>query len=252
MSGDIARRNTWDDLRRLTAARIGLARSGASLATRPLLQFALAHAQARDAVHEMLNEAKLTADLASLDLPVLHIASAVTDRQQYLMRPDLGRQLADGAQAALAPRAGAYDIAFVIADGLSARAVQAHAAPVLREIAPALRRDNWRIAPVVITRYGRVALGDAVATCLKADAVAMLIGERPGLSSPDSMGAYLTWRPHAGTTDAERNCISNIRPQGVGYSDAAFKIAALLRAMRARQISGVTLKDESDRLMLNP
>jgi ethanolamine ammonia-lyase small subunit len=250
MSDDLTRRDTWDELRRHTAARIGLKRSGASLATAPLLHFALAHAQARDAVHGALDDARLAADLGGLDLPVLHVASAVADRAQYLMRPDLGRQLADGADAALAPHAGPYDVAFVIADGLSARAVQAHAAPVLRAVVAALRTDRPRVAPLVIARHGRVALGDAIAAHLKADAVVMLIGERPGLSSPDSMGAYLTWRPHAGTSDAERNCISNIRPQGVGYGDAAFKIVALLRAMRARQLSGVMLKDESDRLML--
>jgi ethanolamine ammonia-lyase small subunit len=252
MSGDLTKRTTWDELRRLTAARIGLPRSGASLATAPLLQFALAHAQARDAVHETLDEQHLAGDLAAADLPVLHVSSAVSDRSQYLMRPDLGRRLADGADATLARHAGAYDVAFVIADGLSARAVQAHAAPVLSEIVPALQRDTWRIAPLVIARHGRVALGDAVAAHLKADAVVTLIGERPGLSSPDSMGAYLTWRPHTATTDAERNCISNIRPQGVGYADAAFKIVALLRAMRARQMSGVKLKDDSDRLTLSP
>jgi len=250
MSDDLTGRGAWDDLRRLTAARIGLARSGASLSTAPVLQFALAQAQARDAVHEALDEQKLAADLGGLGLLVLNVASAVDDRAQYLMRPDLGRQLADGADAALAPHPGPYDIAFVIADGLSARAVQAHAAPVLHEVLPVLRRENWRIAPLVIARHGRVALGDAVAAHLRAEAVVMLIGERPGLSSPDSMGAYLTWRPYAATTDAERNCISNIRPQSVAYGDAAFKIAALLRAMRARQLSGVMLKDESDRLML--
>jgi ethanolamine ammonia-lyase small subunit len=147
MSGDLTKRTTWDELRRLTAARIGLPRSGASLATAPLLQFALAHAQARDAVHETLDEQHLAGDLAAADLPVLHVSSAVSDRSQYLMRPDLGRRLADGADATLARHAGAYDVAFVIADGLSARAVQAHAAPVLSEIVPALQRDTWRIAP---------------------------------------------------------------------------------------------------------
>jgi ethanolamine ammonia-lyase small subunit len=166
------------------------------------------------------------------------------------MRPDLGRRLADGAEATLTPYAGSYDVAIVVADGLSARAVQAHAAPVLGGVVAALRKEKWRIAPLVIARHGRVALGDAIAAHLRAETVVMLIGERPGLSSPDSMGAYLTWRPHAGTTDADRNCISNIRPQGVGYADAAFKIVALLRAIRTRQTSGVLLKDESDRLLL--
>jgi ethanolamine ammonia-lyase small subunit len=250
MSDDLTEQGPWADLRRLTAARIGLKRSGASLSTAPLLQFALAHAQARDAVHEALDEAKLATDLDALSFPVLRVASAVESRQQYLMRPDLGRQLAADAEAVLAPQGGSHDVAFVIADGLSARAVQAHAAPVLRETLAALRNEDWRIAPLVVARHGRVAIGDEIAARLKADAVVVLIGERPGLSSPDSMGAYLTWQPHAQTTDADRNCISNIRPEGIGYADAAFKIASILRAMKTRRLSGVMLKDESDRLML--
>lgn len=252
MSDDLTERGPWADLRRLTAARIGLKRSGASLSTAPLLQFALAHAQARDAVHEALDEARLATDLGALGLPVLKVASAVENRQQYLMRPDLGRQLAADAEALLAPHGGAYDVAFVIADGLSARAVQVHATPVLDGVLRTLRNEDRRIAPLVIARHGRVAIGDEIAARVKADAVVVLIGERPGLSSPDSMGAYLTWRPQAQTTDADRNCISNIRPEGIGYADAAFKIASILRAMKTRRLSGVMLKDESDRLMLEP
>jgi ethanolamine ammonia-lyase small subunit len=232
----------WARLRRLTAARIGLKRSGASLSTGPLLDFQLAHARARDAVHEALDAPRLATDLASLGLPVLSLASAVDDRQQYLMRPDLGRRL---AQDATLPAGGPYDVAFVVADGLSARAVQTHAAPVLAKALPQLH--GWRVAPLIIVRNGRVAIGDVIAGALKAACVAVLIGERPGLSAPDSMGAYLTWQPGAQTTDAERNCISNIRPGGVGYDDAAFKLAHLLRAMRARRLSGVRLKDDSDR-----
>ncbi|MBX9844906.1 MAG: ethanolamine ammonia-lyase subunit EutC [Xanthobacteraceae bacterium] len=240
----------WADLRRLTAARIGLPRSGASLATAPLLGFKLDHARARDAVHEPLDEARLLADLAGLGSMVLPVASAAADRREFLMRPDLGRRLALGADATLAPHAAEHDVVFVIADGLSARAVQSHAAPVLKAVVPALDRAGWRIAPLVMVRHGRVALGDAIAARLGARSVAMLIGERPGLTAPDSMGAYLTWQPGPGTTDADRNCISNIRPDGIGYADAGFKIAHLLRAMRERRISGVQLKDDSDRLLL--
>jgi ethanolamine ammonia-lyase small subunit len=138
----------------------------------------------------------------------------------------------------------------VIADGLSARAVQSHAAPVLKAVVPMLDKDGWRIAPLVIVRHGRVAIGDAIAGLLRAKCVAILIGERPGLTAPDSMGAYLTWQPGPRTTDADRNCISNIRPDGIGYADAGFKIAHLLRAMLDRRISGVQLKDDSDRLLL--
>jgi ethanolamine ammonia-lyase small subunit len=240
----------WTSLQRLTAARIGLKRVGASLATGPLLDFKLAHARARDAVHEALDEAKLIADVATLALPVLTVASAAEDRRRYLMRPDLGRQLAQGAATVLTPHAGAYDVAFVVADGLSARAVQTHASPVLASLVPALQNEGWRIAPLVVARHGRVALGDGIAALLGADCVAILIGERPGLTAPDSMGAYLTWQPRDGSTDADRNCISNIRPEGIGYADAAFKIAHLLCRMRARRLSGVQLKDDSDRLLI--
>ena len=242
----MSKNDTWSDLRRFTAARIGLARTGAALATREMLDFQLAHARARDAVQTPLDEAKLAADLSGLGVPVVSISSAATDRQTYLMRPDLGRRLNAAADAALSSHRGDYDVAFVIADGLSARAVERHAAPVLSRVMPALRAEGFKIAPLVIVRHGRVAAGDAVATALAARCVAVLIGERPGLSASDSMGAYLTWRPNGQTTDAGRNCISNIRPEGVGYDTAALKLMHLLRAMRARKLSGVALKDDSD------
>jgi ethanolamine ammonia-lyase small subunit len=244
--------DAWAGLRRLTAARIGLARSGASLATAPLLEFKLAHARARDAVHAPLDQARLLADLASLGMPVRAAASAAQDRQTYLMRPDLGRRLADESEAALVADAGQYDVAIVICDGLSARAVQMHAAPVLKELLPALRRQSVRIAPLVVVLHGRVAIGDTIATLLGADCAAVLIGERPGLTAPDSMGAYLTWRPGPQTTDAARNCVSNIRPDGIGYAEAAAKLAYLLGAIRGRRLSGVALKDEQDALLSPP
>jgi ethanolamine ammonia-lyase small subunit len=237
----------WDGLRQLTAARIGLARTGASLQTGPLLDFRLAQSRARDAVHEPLDPARLAAALAGLSDPVLVVASAADAQADYLMRPDLGRRLAADAEATLAPHAGRYDVTFIIADGLSARAVQAHARPVLSRAIESLRAKGWRIAPLAVVRHGRVAIGDAIAAALGAACAAMLIGERPGLSAADSMGAYLTFEPHAGTTDADRNCISNIRPEGLGYADAAFKIAAMLSAMRAGRISGVRLKDDTGR-----
>jgi ethanolamine ammonia-lyase small subunit len=249
MADDLpAGQDLWAKLRRLTAARIGLQRSGASLATGPLLDFRLAHARARDAVHEALDQVKLAADFAGLGIPVLQVASAAAGQQQYLMRPDLGRRLTPKAAAALRPHAGRYDVAFVIADGLSAQAVQIHAQPTLAGVLPPLRAEGWRIAPLVVVRHGRVAIGDVIAALLGADCVTVLIGERPGLSAPDSMGAYLTWQPHPGTTDADRNCISNIRPDGVGTADTAHKLLHILRAIRGRRISGVALKDDSDRL----
>lgn len=241
----------WAALRRLTAARIGLPRSGASLATAPLLAFKLAHAQARDAVRAELDLVRLTGDLGQANLPVLTVSSAATDKQTYLMRPDLGRRLTPDSEAALAPHAGDFDLAFVISDGLSARAAQAHAAPVIAAARAAMGEKALRIAPVVIVRHGRVAAGDAVARLLRANCVAMLIGERPGLSAPDSLGAYLTWRPGAHASDADRNCISNIRPDGIGYADAGFKLAHLFNAMRNSGVSGVGLKDTFDRLPID-
>ena len=238
----------WAELRELTAARIALPRTGASLATAPLLDLRLAHARARDAVHAPLDEARLIGELALLGLPVLAVASAAADRAHYLMRPDLGRCLGGDYAVLLAASAGSgHDLAFVIADGLSARAVETHARPLLDAALP--RLAGWRIAPLVVVRQGRVAIGDEVARVLRADIAVVLIGERPGLSAPDSMGAYLTFRPTPRTTDAERNCISNIRPEGLTYAEAAVTLTHLLRAMRGRQVSGVRLKD--DRLLLD-
>ena len=247
----VAEDEFWTGLRRFTGARIGLRRTGASLATAPTLDFALAHARARDAVNAPLDQERLSADLAELGVPVVAVASAAEDRQCYLMRPDLGRRLAPKAEAALAPHSGEFDVVFVVADGLSARAVQTRAKPVLSRTLEALRAERWQIAPLVVVRFGRVAIGDPIATALRAACVAVLIGERPGLSAPDSMGAYLTWQPHAHTTDADRNCISNIHPEGNGYAEAAFKITYMLRAMHALRMSGVRLKDDSERLLID-
>lgn len=235
----------WTGLRHLTAARIGLPRTGASLTTGPLLDFKLAHAKARDAVLEPLDEAALVAKLAGLSDPVLAVESAARERRRHLMRPDLGRRLAEQSTVILAPHAGSHDVVFVVADGLSAGAVQSHARPVLSDTIATLRAEGWRIAPLVVVRHGRVAIGDAVAIALRSSCVAIMIGERPGLSAPYSMGVYLTWQPHTQTSDADRNCISNIRPEGISYADAAFKIAYMLRAMRSRRLSGVALKDGS-------
>jgi ethanolamine ammonia-lyase small subunit len=240
----------WGALRKLTAARIGLKRAGASLATAPLLDFKLAHARARDAVHEVLDQARLLDDLGQLGGGALSVASAAEDRQRFLLRPDLGRSLAPGDERKVAAHRGSYDVAFVVADGLSAGAVQRHAPPLLAGVVPALREDGWRIAPVIVVRHGRVAIGDRIAMLLNAACAVILIGERPGLSAPDSMGAYLTWEPGPQTTDAERNCVSNIRPDGIGYADGSLKLLYLLRTMRAQGVSGVQLKDNSERTQL--
>jgi ethanolamine ammonia-lyase small subunit len=242
----------WEGLRRFTAARIGLPRSGASLATGAMLELRLAHARARDAVQAPLDEERLSADLAAAGWPLLAVSSAVRDRTQYLMRPDLGRQLAPDATTELASHAaGGHDVALVVTDGLSARAVEHHGPPLLAALLRQLRAEDWRIAPLTLVRQGRVAIGDAVAQILRARLVVVLIGERPGLSAPHSMGAYLTWQPGPHTTDANRNCISNIRPQGIDPASAALKIMHLMRAMRARELSGVALKDETERLLID-
>lgn len=233
---------SWPGLRTLTAARIGLARSGASLGTTPLLELRLAHARARDAVHAPLDEAALLASLP----PMLAVSSQAPDRRTFLMRPDLGRVLDSSALAALTPHLGAHDLAVVLGDGLSAQALR-HAGPVLEALMPALRADGWAVAPPVLVRGARVAVGDGVAQALCAQSVLVLIGERPGLSAPDSLGAYLTWRPGPATTDADRNCVSNIRPDGLGYHEAARRLYYLLDQMRALRLSGVALKDESGR-----
>lgn len=240
----------WTRMRSLTAARIGLAYSGASLTTGPLLDFRLAHAHARDAVQAELDTIQLAKELAGLGLPLLTLASAAADKQTYLMRPDRGRTLAPEAETALAAYAGAFDVAFIVSDGLSAQAVQSHAPALLTLAAAELKVEGWRIAPVVIVVRGRVAIGDRVAALLGARGVVVLIGERPGLSAPDSMGAYLTWQPRPQTSDADRNCISNIRPGGIGYAAAAFKLVQLLHTMRGRGHSGVRLKDETERFSI--
>jgi ethanolamine ammonia-lyase small subunit len=243
MSAEPTLVDAWAALRGLTEARIGLARSGASLATRPMLELRLAHARARDAVQAELDMPRLAAAAAAFGLPVLRVESAAAAREDFVRRPDRGRVLAPAAAAALAPHAGAHDVAFVLADGLSAGAVQRRAVPLLAAALPALRDGGWRIAPLVIVRGGRVAIGDAVAAALGATAVVVLLGERPGLSAPESMGAYVTWRPHAQTTDAARNCISNIRAGGLDAAAAAAQVVALLGAMRAQGRSGVALRE---------
>lgn len=237
-------------LRRLTQARIALGRRGASLPTAALLAFQLAHAQARDAVHLALDAEALSADLAAVqdpDHPILRLHSAAPDRGSYLQRPDLGRRLDDASRRLLEARgrAPSPDLAIVIADGLSAPAITQNAAPLLQELLPRLALEGFSLAPLAIALQGRVALGDEVGALLRARAVLVLIGERPGLSSPDSMGLYLTWAPRAGLTDAARNCISNVRPAGLSYGEAVRKLLYLLGEARRRGMTGVDLKDET-------
>jgi ethanolamine ammonia-lyase small subunit len=220
-------------LKPFTTARVALGRSGNSLPTSELLRFQLDHARARDAVYEEL-------DAASLGREHVLVRSAAPDRATYLRRPDLGRTLSEDSRA-LVTR-GDYDAALVIADGLSAPAVHRHAGAVLDAVLPLL--GEWRLAPLVVVRQGRVAVGDEIGELMGARQVAMLIGERPGLTSPDSLGIYLTWAPRVGRSDAERNCISNVRTEGISYTLAARKLHYLMERARVRRITGVELKEE--------
>lgn len=235
-------------LRSATPARIFLPRAGTALTTRATLDFQLAHAEARDAVEERLDAENLFGDLTSRGLKVVCVRSAARDRRSFLLRPGLGRRLDDESRGRLKSAAGDYDLAFVIAEGLSARAIDRHAIPLLEKTLRSLDRTSWKIAPIIVAEQGRVALGDDIGETLGARLVAVLIGERPGLSSPDSLGVYLTFAPRVGRTDAERNCLSNIRPQGLSYDDAARKLLYLCNEARRRQLTGVELKEEAETL----
>jgi len=215
----------------LTMARVGLGRTGNSVPVRAMLEFQLAHARARDAVHYPFNPAIIPGAVI--------VQSAARDRVEYLRRPDLGRKLSPHVSL----DKGDYDAVFVVCDGLSPLAVERHALPLLNEV---MRRlDGSQLAPIVVCERGRVAIGDEIGERIGAKIAVVLIGERPGLSSPDSLGAYLTWAPRIGRTDAERNCISNIRPEGLDIGPAAELLLLLMTQSRTRQLSGVHLKPPS-------
>lgn len=226
-------------LRSYTPARIALQRTGVSLATRPLLDFQLAHARARDAVHAAIDVRMLCDELRRCGLAALALESQAKDRLTYLRRPDLGRVLNADSTALLIP--GEYDAVFVVADGLSALAVERHAVQLLRAVLPLIA--DWRLAPVCVVEQGRVAIGDAIGEALGARLAVVLIGERPGLSSPDSLGVYITWEPRRGRKDAERNCISNIREEGLGYAPAAARLHHYMKESSRLQLTGLGLKD---------
>jgi ethanolamine ammonia-lyase small subunit len=239
----------WGTLRRFTDARIALGRAGHSQPTAPHLAFQLAHAQARDAVHLPFDAHGVAAGVQALGLDAIHLHSAAADRATYLQRPDLGRRLDDASRALLQQRqAEPVDLAFVVGDGLSALAIHQNAVPFIEATLARLQADAhpWTVGPVAIVEQARVAVGDETGAGLRARCVVVLIGERPGLSSPDSMGLYLTWAPQPGLTDANRNCISNVRPAGLAIEAAANKLVHLLAAARQGQISGVGLKDDAD------
>ena len=241
--------NPWLALRNLTPARIALGRTGTSLPTGAQLDFQFAHAQARDAVHLPFDHAGLTAQLSDRGRDSLVLHSAAHDRDQYLQRPDLGRRLNEDSIETLRQHAqanpGGVDLAIVVADGLSALAVHRHTLPFLARFEEQAAADGWTSAPVVLVEQGRVAVADEVGELLGVRMVVLIVGERPGLSSPDSVGIYLTHAPRVGCSDAQRNCISNVRPAGQDLDTAARRLAWLLGESRRLGLSGVGLKDHS-------
>jgi len=251
------------DLRTYTSARVALDSAGISVATRHTLEFSLAHAQARDAVHSALALPSLLEALRERGLTAIAVKSAAYDRVEYLRRPDRGRTLAPPSASRLAEsrtemrRQPGTSISIILADGLSAVAVERHAVSLLDALHPMLAFGgenssaasvSWALLPVVVAEQARVALGDEIGAALRADVTVMLIGERPGLSSPASLGAYITWAPRPGRTDAERNCVSNIRMEGLEYDAAAAKIAWILTEARRLGLSGVDLRESGELL----
>lgn len=242
-------RDPWGYLSDRTTARIGLGRAGASLPTNAVLSFALAHAKARDAVHACLDRVALADGLATMGLATVMVESEAVERALYLRRPDLGRRLNGSSRMRLASCASGYDLALAIGDGLSASAVNAHALTLITAFVPFATRLGLTLGPITLAEGARVALGDEIGAALGARVVAVVIGERPGLSAADSLGVYLTYDPKPGRHDAERNCISNIRPDGLSPEAAASKLAWLIDAALTRKLTGVALKDESDFLI---
>ncbi|MCW1923031.1 ethanolamine ammonia-lyase subunit EutC [Luteolibacter arcticus] len=231
-------------LKQWTSARVGTGRTGGSLPHRELLGFRLDHAKARDAVHAPFDPASLAAELESLGHPLILAPSQASDRATYLQRPDLGRRLSPDGRERLIAAKGDYDLVLILADGLSATAAHRQGPLLLGALLPLL--ENWSLAPLVIAPFARVALQDEIGSTLGARAALILLGERPGLGSPDSLGAYLVHAPRPGNTDAKRNCVSNIRPEGLPPAAAAHRISWLLHESRRLGFSGVDLKDTSD------
>jgi ethanolamine ammonia-lyase small subunit len=248
--------NPWDRLRAFTDARIGLGRAGISVPTKHLLEFQLAHAKAQDAVHTPLNTHELIDQLSQQAWcpkgKPFALHSQAENRAEYLQRPDFGRKLNEASVETLKTfeqsHETEFDVAFAIVDGLSAFAIEENITPFLSELIPSLQDSDhpWSIAPLAVVEQGRVAIGDHIGQLLNARCVVVLVGERPGLSSPDSMGLYLTWNPKVGCTDAYRNCISNIRLAGLNYKDACRKALYLMNEARVKKLSGVLLKDRTD------
>lgn len=238
----------WQSLNKLTSARIALGRAGMSITTNTHLTFQLAHSQARDAVNLDLDFNALQNEFINHTFQSLLLNSKISNRAEYLQRPDKGRLLAQDSIADLEDYKkvnSKTDIAIVVVDGLSSFAIEHHALPFLQILIPELEKHNYTIAPICMVKQGRVAVGDHVGEILSAKMVVMLIGERPGLSSPDSMGIYFTYQPKIGATDADRNCISNIHSNGLTYDEAVQKVMFLIEESQRLQLSGVHLKEGS-------
>ena len=239
--------DSWQSLRSLTAARIALGRTGTAIPLREALRMKLARAHANDAVHSTLDVEILKTSLEKYMLPVIEVSSQASNRTEYLQRPDLGRRLSEHDSKLLKEfTKKTHDVSVVLADGLSANAINEHAFPVLDALAPLFTKAKFAVAPVCICNQGRVAIADEIGSLLNARLSLILIGERPGLSSPNSMGAYITYKPTVGLTDESRNCVSNIRPEGLDYAMAASKIFYLVQQSLKQLISGVALKENHD------
>ncbi|MBV9264554.1 MAG: ethanolamine ammonia-lyase subunit EutC [Acidobacteriaceae bacterium] len=236
------------DLREFTSARVNLGCSGCALPIAEVLKLQLAQVSARQAVHAKLDASRLALDVNSVCQDLIFVCSRAPDRVTYLRRPDLGRELNPDSRSLLLQKRGRFDAVFVLADGLSASALQAHAPGVIKASLRLLNPDDWRLAPFVVVEQARVAIGDEIGHCLGAALSIVLIGERPGLSCSDSLAIYLTWNPRPGLTDAARNCISNIHDDGLSYPVAAHKLAFLMHESRRRKLSGVELKEDAKAL----
>ena len=242
-------RDPWLGLTRYTTARIALGRTGGSQRTDTLLDFRLSHARARDAVLAAFDTAALASQVAAADLTPLAVTTAVADKKTYLVRPDLGRRLSPRSREQLrahAPDWGVRDLVIVVSDGLAAHAAQPHAVETVTRLADHLAAAGWTLYPILIAPFARVKLQDEIGELLGARHALILLGERPGLGTPDSLGAYFTRQPRAACTDADRNCVSNIRPEGLPPAVAARKLAHLLLESARLGISGVALKDTQE------
>ncbi len=244
---DFTVKDPWENLKLFTDARIAMGRTGSSVLTDDYLKFSLAHARARDTINQPFKRDKIADELKQMGLDTIYVESSAISRSIFIRRPDLGRKLSFESRERLKKlNYPGSDVLLVIGDGLSSKAVHKQAVPLIRHFLPYMEELGLSVAPVVLANQSRVALGDDIAEMMHCGLVAILIGERPGLSSPDSLGVYITYKPYLGRLESERNCISNIRPEGLNYEKAAFKMAWLIEAAYDLGVSGTALKDESE------